>query len=178
MIYTLKFDRYFEGREIYTSSQMTMLSIYDIYRRRGIKCLLMYKHKLPNLENEWINPKKITDKYCFKNPEEIDFDQINCDYVMLYHTEIYNPNNIPDYNMCALKKLFEFCETNGKDLFIPLVGQKYSNDKFTRLVEEMLENFNHQIFKISELEDQFKFEKVLTRHLKLNELLNGEKNTE
>jgi hypothetical protein len=176
MIYGLKFDRLFEGREIYSFPQMTMLSIYDVYRRRGIKCLLMYKHKLPNLEREWINPRKLTDKYCFKNPESIDFNKIDCDYVMLYHNEIYN--NPYDYYKDELRKLFEFCETNGKDLFIPLMNKKYFNDKFTKLVEEMLVDFNHQIFQISELEDQFKFEKVLTRHLKLNDLLNGEKDTE
>lgn len=171
MIYALEFDRYFEGREYYGDNQSTLMSIYDIYRRKGVKCLLMYKYKLPNLEREWINPREIVDKYSFKDPTEINFDKIDCDYVMLYHTSIYNPDNIPDYYTNELRKLFEFCETNNKDLFIPLLGKNLFRSEFTNLVKDILLDFNHQIFQINKIEDQFKFEKVLTRHLKLNDLL-------
>lgn len=168
MIYALEFDKYFEGREYYGNAQSTLMSIYDVYRRRGIKCLLMYKYKLPNLERDWINPKKLQDKYCFNNPEKIDFSKIDCDYVMLYHTEIYQND------WSQISKLFEFCIKNNKDLFIPLRSLRvWPKDKSIR---NELNNFEHQLFTISELQDQFRFEKVLTRHLKLNDLLN-EKDT-
>jgi hypothetical protein len=166
MIYCLGFERYYEDKEYHTDACSALLSIYDIYRRRNLECSFLYRYKLPNLKNEWVNPKEIQNKFGAVNPDRLDFSKIDTDYVILYHLDIYEscPGRIGE--------LFEFCIKNNKDLFLPVKIGTYSfNPDFWKEIRNQLNKYDHQLFEIKQIEDEFKLQKVIERDFTLKNLL-------
>ena len=168
MIYCLGFQKYYEDKEYHTDACSALLSIYDIYRRRNLDCSFLYKYKLPDLKNDWINPKLIQNKFGAVNPDRLDFSKINTDYVILYHLDIYK--SCPD----KIGGLFEFCIENNKDLFLPVkVGTSYMfNPDFWKEIRNQLDKYEHQLFEINQIEDEFKLQRVIGRDFTLKDLLN------
>jgi hypothetical protein len=167
VIYCLGFEKYYEDKEYLTDACSALLSIYDIYRRRGLNCSFLYKYKLPDLKNDWVNPKLIQNKFGAVNPDRLDFSKIDTDYVILYHLDIYK--SCPD----KIGGLFEFCIENNKDLFLPVkVGTSYVfNPDFWKEIRNQLDKYEHQLFEINQIEDEFKLQKVIERDFILKDLL-------
>ena len=168
MIWGLEFDRYWESKEYHTEAHSAMLSIYDIFRRRNIPCFLLYRYKLPNLEFEWINPVTINTKFGTKRTDDIDFSKIYSKYVIIYHIDVFeeNPNRLKDF--------LTYCNENKIDVFIPIISKFKSifKSKYWNEIKDILKDFEINIYKIKELEDEFRIQKLIERDLKINDLLN------
>lgn len=168
MIYVLEFDKYWESKEFHTDAHSALLSVYDIFRRREIPCFLLYRYKLPNLEFEWINPRTVPYKFGTSYPDKLDFNKIYSKYVIIYHLDVFekDPQKLRDF-------LF-YCKEKEIDVFMP-AKKDFKNlfkPDFWSQIESIIKEFDHHIFQLKEITDEFKFQKMIERDLNLNDILN------
>ena len=168
MIWGLEFEKYWESKEFHTDAHSALLSVYDIFRRRDLPCFLLYRYKLPNLEYDWVNPKTIKTKFGVNHPSKIDFSKIYSKWVILYHIDVFEKD--PD----RLRDFFQYCKDNDIDVIMPVkTGFKsYFNSELWEEVEVIINEFDHHIIPIKELTDEFRFQRMIERELKLNDLFN------
>lgn len=168
MIYGLEFQKYWESREYHTDAHSALLSVYEIFKRRDIPCFLLYRYRLPNLEFDWTNPRAIKTRFGVNDPDKLDFSKIYSKYVILYHLDAFEKN--PE----RLREFFNYCKEKNIDVFMPMKRDFKNLFKpiFWKQVETIFNEFDHHVFPITELEDEFRFQRIIERELKLNDLLN------
>ena len=66
-----------------------------------------------------------------------------------------------------------FRSSNNKDLFLPVkVGTSYVfNPDFWKEIRNQLDKYEHQLFEINQIEDEFKLQRVIERDFTLKDLL-------
>ena len=166
MIWALEFEKYWESKEFHTDAHSALLSVYDIFRRREIPCFLLYRYKLPNLEFEWINPRTIRTKFGVSDPNKIQLSKIYSKWVILYHIDVFEKE--PE----KLREFLQYCKDKNIDVFMP-VKKGFKNlfkPEFWREVETIVKEFDHHIFQVKEITDEFRFQRMIERELKLNDL--------
>lgn len=167
MIYCLEFKKYWESKEYHTDAHSALLSIYGIFRRRDIPCFLLYRYKLPNLEFDWINPRSIKTKFGTSEPSKIELSKIYSKYVILYHLDAFEKDSD------KLLEFFTYCQERQIDVFMPIKKdfQNLFKPDYWKKIESIVKKFEHCVFSISELEDEFRFQRFIERELNLNDLL-------
>lgn len=167
MIYVLEFDRYLEARDLYTDAHSSLLSIYDTFRRRGIPCFMLYRYRLPNLEFEWLNPRDIKSKFGISCPTKLSLDKIQSKKLIIYHVEAF------EKDISKLVEFLQWCISMDIDVFMSKkIDTTYTfKPKFWQSVNEILEMFDCYKCKIESLEDEFRFQRLIERGCKLDDLL-------
>lgn len=167
MIYGLEFEKYWESRDYHTDAHSALLSVYEVFRRRSIPCFLLYRYKLPNLEYDWTNPREIKTKFGVSHPDKLEFEKIYSKYVILYHLDVFekNPQKLRDF--------FIYCQEKEIDVIMPVKKgfQNLFKPDFWAEIKKITSEFDTHIFKITQVEDEFKFQRIIERELKLNDLL-------
>lgn len=167
MIWGLEFEKYWESKEYHTDAHSALLSVYDIFRRRNLPCFLLYRYKLPDLEYDWVNPRKIQTKFGVSHPDKLDFKKIYSKYVILYHLDAFEKDS------GKLREFLEYCRENNIDVIMP-VKKHFKNlfkPEFWKEIESIIADFDFHLFKVKELEDEFRFQKMIERELNLSQLL-------
>lgn len=166
MIYLLQFEKYFEANHYHTDAHSSLLSIYDIFRRRNIPCMLIYRYKLPNL-SDWVNPKDIQTKFGFNNPDKFDINKINTKHIILYHVECFEK----DIN--KFREFLSYCKEQEINIYIPIKKDFERTLKplfWIPVATEVLRS-NYQSHTINSLQDEFRFQRIVERGLNLDDLL-------
>lgn len=166
MIWGLEFDKYWESKEFHTDAHSALLSVYDIFRRRNLPCFLLYRYRLPNLEYDWINPRTIKTKFGVSDPNKIVLSKIYSKWVILYHVDVFEKD--PE----KLREFFHYCKDSNIDVVMPIKKgfKNLFNPEYWKQVETILKEFEHHIFPVKELTDEFRFQRMIERELKLNDL--------
>lgn len=167
MIYVLEFERYLEARDLYTDAHSSLLSIYDIFRRRDIPCFIIYRYRLPKIDFEWISPREIKSKFGISCPTKLDFDKIQSNKIIIYHVEAF------EKDISQLVIFLKWCISKDIDVFLSRkIDSKHTfKPKFWKTIDEILGNFECFRYKIDSLEDEFRFQRVIERGCNLDDLL-------
>lgn len=167
MIYALEFDKYWESKEYHTDAHSALLSVYDIFRRRKIPCFLLYRYKLPNLFYDWVNPREIKTKFGTSDPDKIELSKIYSKYVILYHVDTFEKNTD------KLIEFFTYCQERQIEVFMPIKKdfQNLFKPEYWKKIESIVKQFDHHIFSVKQVEDEFRFQRIIERDLNLNDLL-------
>ena len=168
MIWVLEFEKYWEAKNWHTEAHSSLLSIWDIFRRRGLDCFVLYRYSLPDLQYEWVNPRKIPAKFGTSRPELLDFKNLDTNWIILYHVALF------ERDINKFRDLLQFCQRGEKDIFIPVPSSTkflYGKEKFWDDILAILDEFDHSKFKLASLEEEFRFQKVIEREFKLGDLL-------
>jgi hypothetical protein len=168
MIWALEFDKYWESKDFHTDAHSALLSVYDIFRRRKLNCFLIYRYKLPNLYYDWVNPRTIPSKWGTSDPDLLDFSKItDCKYVILYHLDTFKKK--PE----RLREFYQWAVDNNVDVIIPIKKDfKHVFDiNYWVEIKKITEEFQHIIFPVKEVKDEFRFQKLIERELNLDDLL-------
>jgi hypothetical protein len=166
MIWVLEFEKYWESGDWHTEAHSSLLSIWDIFRRRDIPSFLLYRYHLPNLKNDWVNPREIRGKFGTSDPHKLDFGKLSPKWIILYHVHVF------ERDIVKFREFLEFCHTEGKEVFIPTPKRegKYLSD-FWKSVFQIISEFNNQRFILNELKDEFRVQKLIERSINLDQLL-------
>lgn len=156
MINVIKLDNYWESNNYKSIGHKLLLSILDVYQHSKLKCLLLYRYKMNDIQNIF--------KFGCNSPDNLRFDQFECDYIILYHVEIYkkNPSKIIE--------LFNYCIEKDIDLYLCVRKTLYYSKVFWEEIEKYLPE-NKSVYNLSNNNSEI-IKKEIERNIKIKYLIN------